>query len=177
MKKTALVLSALIVSLGSAPVHAQRRAESACATPASNRDCAPDPAISNLLKQYPNGGEALAAAVSSMLQNETDPCQAAADARAIARLAARANPEQKAAIASGFVQTLAALGANSPAISNAIRSAALCFDPATAAIYASLQTQLVAQGGTPGSGAGAGGGGGGGGGGGAGGTPIIISPH
>lgn len=125
------------------------------------------PSLLGLLRQYPDGGDGLAAAVVDRLS--ADP----AAAGAIVELAKLASPDQKAAIVLGILRGLnGCLGSHSqPA--EIIRAALRCADPDFLDLVAALQYQQCAEIGHGGASSGFSSGGG------AGGIlpPALVSPN
>jgi hypothetical protein len=125
------------------------------------------PSLLGLLQRYPDGGDGLTAAVIDILS--ADP----AAAGAIVALAKLASPDQKAAIALGFLRVLnGCRGCNSES-AGVICAALRCADPVFRDMLAALRNQLCAENGLGGAGGGFSSGGG------AGGIlpPVFVSPN
>jgi len=137
-KKRILILSAVVALALACP---------AFATPKSSPSGRADdpgqqvsPALTNLLRENPQGGEALAAAIVHILA--ADPSTAGA----IVALAKAASPDQKAAIALGILRVLHG-AQTSPEAVRIIRAAIQSGDPVFRAVLAALESQIYAQGG------------------------------
>jgi hypothetical protein len=122
------------------------------------------PSLLGLLQQYPDGGDGLTVAVIDILS--ADP----AAAGAIVALAKLASPDQKAAIALGFLRGFYGCRGSNSQSAEIVRAALRCADPVFLDLVAALQNQLCAENNS---------GGGFSSGGGAGGIlpPVFVSPN
>ncbi|HXY59437.1 MAG TPA: hypothetical protein VEH76_12755 [Methylocystis sp.] len=147
MMKSIMSLSiavALVVG-ADAPAQAQQPGSPRRATPTNSGQVAIPPELLALLRAGPNGGEALTAGVADILKKNP------AMAMAVVALAKQGNPEQKAAIAQGYLRALAALKDVDPRQAQALRAALAEADETLAAMVAALESQNYAEAGGHGS--------------------------
>ena len=97
------------------------------------------PSLLALLQGNPSGGPTLAGAVTKFLLN--DPSAAPL----VVALAKQANPDQKAAIAQGYLRALARLKNEDGQCAQALRAALNFADPSFSAIIAALEGQNYAE--------------------------------
>jgi hypothetical protein len=140
-KMTFVLLAAAVVSFGAPSAEARRTAPS--------RGAAAQPAVpaylTALLRANPTGGAALSDAIADVLTNDSSA------AASVIGLAKMANPDQKAAIAAGYVKAIIALQTTNPSAARILTASLDGADDVFRAMIAVLQSQNYAEaGGSPG---------------------------
>ena len=137
-KKRILVLSAAVALAWAGPAFSTPKSSPSSRVDDPSQQVSP--ALMNLLRENPEGGEGLSAAIVHILA--ADPSTAGA----IVALAKAASPDQKAAIALGILRVLHG-AQTSPEAVRIIRAAIQSGDPVFRAVLAALESQIYAQGG------------------------------